>query len=316
MPKLGAHVSAQGGAFQIFARGRQIGAECLQLFTRAPSQWKASPLTPEAIKRFKSERKAYGNPSVIAHDIYLNNLAAADEEIRRRSIETMVEELGRCHQLRIDGLVCHLGAHADGELGLTRYAEAIQEILERTQAQPVPILLETCAGQGTTLGHRLEHLARIIELNAQHPRLGVCVDTCHLFAAGYDLRQRKGYDAFWQLFDDLLGLARLKALHLNDSKKALGSRVDRHDHIGRGAGSRRSFSQDPRCDRDTGAGDDGQGQPGRPESAAPSLPGGPDRPALHPRGGLLGALRLRASRPHAPPEVRAVCMRRIGRAGE
>lgn len=234
MPKLGAHVSAQGGAFQIFARGRQIGAECLQLFTRAPSQWKASPLTPEAIKRFKSERKAYGNPSVIAHDIYLNNLAAADEEIRRRSIETMVEELGRCHQLRIDGLVCHLGAHADGELGLTRYAEAIQEILERTQAQPVPILLETCAGQGTTLGHRLEHLARIIELNAQHPRLGVCVDTCHLFAAGYDLRQRKGYDAFWQLFDDLLGLARLKALHLNDSKKALGSRVDRHDHIGRG----------------------------------------------------------------------------------
>ena len=234
MPKLGAHVSAQGGAFQIFARGHEIGAECLQLFTRAPSQWKASPLTVEAVRRFRQERKAYGNPCVIAHDIYLNNLAAVDEEIRRRSIETMVEEIGRCHQLGIDGLVCHLGAHADGDLGLRRYAEAVKEILERTGEQPVPILLETCAGQGTTLGHRLEHLARIIALNDSHGRLGVCVDTCHLFAAGYDLRKRKGYDAFWQLFDSTLGLARLQALHLNDSKKPLGSRVDRHHHIGQG----------------------------------------------------------------------------------
>jgi deoxyribonuclease-4 len=234
MPKLGAHVSAQGGAFQIFARGQAIGAECLQLFTRAPSQWKAAPLTEAAVARFKSERKAHGNPSVIAHDIYLNNLAAADDVIRRRSIETMVEEVGRCHQLGIDGLVCHLGAHADGELGLHRYSEAMAEIFERTVAQPLPILLETCAGQGTTLGHQLEHLARIIALNGGDGRLGVCVDTCHLFAAGYDLRKRQDYDAFWRSFDDLIGLDRLKALHLNDSKKALGSRVDRHDHIGLG----------------------------------------------------------------------------------
>jgi deoxyribonuclease-4 len=234
MPKLGAHVSAQGGAYQIFARGHQIGAECLQLFTRAPSQWRAAPLTPEAVARFKSERKTHGNPSVIAHDIYLNNLAAVDEEIRRRSIETVVEEVGRCHQLGIDGLVCHLGAHANGELGLRRYSDALAEIFDRTESQPLPILLETCAGQGTTLGHQLDHLARIIALNGGHRRLGVCVDTCHLFAAGYDLRQRKLYDAFWQTFDEVLGLDRLKALHLNDSKKPLGSRVDRHDHIGLG----------------------------------------------------------------------------------
>jgi deoxyribonuclease-4 len=186
------------------------------------------------VARFKSERKAYGNPLVIAHDIYLNNLAAVDESIRRRSIETMVEEVGRCHLLGIDGLVCHLGAHADGELGLRRYSDALAEIFDRTEAQPLPILLETCAGQGTTLGHQLEHLATVIALNSGHQRLGVCVDTCHLFAAGYDLRQRKLYDAFWQAFDEVLGLDRLKALHLNDSKKTLGSRVDRHDHIGLG----------------------------------------------------------------------------------
>lgn len=234
MPKLGAHVSAQGGAFQIFARGQALGAECLQLFTRAPSQWKAVPLTEEAVARFKTERKAHGNPSVIAHDIYLNNLAAADETIRRRSIETMVEEVGRCYSLGVDGLVCHLGAHADGPLGLRRYSEAMAEIFDRTGDRPLPILLETCAGQGTTLGHQLEHLAQIIALNGGSPRLGVCVDTCHLFAAGYDLRSRRLYDAFWRAFDDILGLDRLKALHLNDSKKALGSRVDRHDHIGLG----------------------------------------------------------------------------------
>lgn len=234
MPKLGAHVSAAGGAYKIFARGAEIGAECLQLFTRAPSQWNAAPLTPEGIALFRKERKAHGNPSVIAHDIYLNNLAGADEQIRRRSIETMVEEVGRCHALGIDGLVCHLGAHADLETGLKLYSEALLEIFSRTEGEPLPILLETCAGQGTTLGHRLEHIASILDLTGAHPRIGVCVDTCHVFAAGYDLRKKAGYDEFWQTFDSLLGLDRLKALHLNDSKKALGTRVDRHDHIGAG----------------------------------------------------------------------------------
>lgn len=234
MPKLGAHVSAAGGAHKIFARGADIGAECLQLFTRAPSQWRAAPLTPEGIALFRKERKAHGNPSVIAHDIYLNNLAAANAEVRRRSIETMVEEVERCHLLGIDGLVCHLGAHADLEVGLKLYADALGEIFHRTEEHPLPVLLETCAGQGTTLGHRLEHIARILELTDAHPRIGVCVDTCHVFAAGYDLRKKAGYDGFWGSFDQLIGLERLKALHLNDSKKALGTRVDRHDHIGAG----------------------------------------------------------------------------------
>lgn len=234
MLKLGAHVSAAGGAHKIFARGREIGAECLQLFTRAPSQWKAPALTAEGIARFKEERRAHGDPPVLAHDIYLNNLAAADSDIRERSLATVVEEIGRCHQLGIDGLVCHLGAHAEQDVGLRLYSEAIAQILARTDETPVPILLETCAGQGTTLGHKLEHLASIIDFNQGHPRLGVCVDTCHLHAAGYDLRKRKDYDIFWRQFDQVLGLPRLQALHLNDSKKPLGSRVDRHDHIGQG----------------------------------------------------------------------------------
>jgi len=233
--KIGAHVSAAGGAHKIFERGEAIGCECLQLFTRPPSRWKAAELKPEMVEKFRETRESYPPQSVIAHDIYLNNLAAEKEEVRRRSIETMVEELGRCYQLGIDGLVCHIGAHKQGpEVGVPRYAEAVKEILERTEDTPTPILLETCAGQGSCLGHQLSHLAEIIELNEGSSRLGVCVDTCHIFVAGYDLRGTDGYEAFWAEFETVLGLDRLKAFHLNDSKKGLGSRVDRHDHIGEG----------------------------------------------------------------------------------
>jgi len=172
---------------------------------------------------------------VIAHDIYLNNLAAENDEVRERSIATMIEELERCHQLGIDGLVCHIGSHKAGpEVGIPRYAEAVQKILTATRDTPTPILLETCAGQGTCLGHQLEHLGQIIDLNKGHERLGVCVDTCHIFVAGYNLGSEALYHEFWSHFDRVIGLDRLKALHLNDSKKPLGSRVDRHDHIGEG----------------------------------------------------------------------------------
>lgn len=251
MLKIGAHVSASGGAHKIFSRGDEIGCECWQLFTRAPSQWKANPLTEEDVARFRSEREARGEPSVIAHDIYLNNLAAADDKIRRRSIKTMVEEVERCHALGLDGLVCHLGSHPDPEAGVRRYASAIKTILKRTEGSPTPILLETCAGQGNCLGHRLEHLAEVIRRNDGHPRLGVCVDTCHIFVAGYDLRSLELYEAFWSRFEDLIGLDRLKAFHLNDSKKPLGSRVDRHDHIAEGEIGESTFEfllQDPRFD--------------------------------------------------------------------
>lgn len=235
MLKIGAHVSASGGAHKIFQRGAELGCECLQLFTRAPSQWKAKPLTDEQAALFRTEREAHGSIPVIAHDIYLNNLAAEDDKIRRRSIKTMVEEVERCHQLGVDGLVCHLGSHAGGaKPGLRRYASAIKTILRRTEKTPTPILLETCAGQGNCLGHQLEHLGEVIKRNDSHPRLGVCVDTCHIFVAGYDLRERITYETFWDTFEQAIGLDRLRAFHLNDSKKPLGSRVDRHDHIAQG----------------------------------------------------------------------------------
>ncbi|MCA9775711.1 MAG: deoxyribonuclease IV [Candidatus Eremiobacteraeota bacterium] len=235
MMKIGAHVSASGGAHHIFQRGAELECECLQLFTRAPSQWKAKPLTEEQVELFLSERALHGNPSVIAHDIYLNNLAAEEDRIRRRSIKTMVEEVTRCHQLGIDGLVCHLGSHPGGSKpGIRRYASAIKTILSKTEGAPTPILLETCAGQGNCLGHQLEDIAEVIRRNDGHPRLGVCVDTCHIFVAGYDLRSLDQYQTFWERFDALIGLPRLKAFHLNDSKKPLGSRVDRHDHIAEG----------------------------------------------------------------------------------
>ena len=195
MLKIGAHVSASGGAHKIFQRGAELGCECLQLFTRAPSQWKAKPLTDEQAALFRTEREAHGSIPVIAHDIYLNNLAAEDDKIRRRSIKT---------------------------------------ILRRTEKTPTPILLETCAGQGNCLGHQLEHLGEVIKRNDSHPRLGVCVDTCHIFVAGYDLRERITYETFWDTFEQAIGLDRLRAFHLNDSKKPLGSRVDRHDHIAQG----------------------------------------------------------------------------------
>lgn len=244
MLKLGAHVSAAGGHHKIFTRGEELGCECLQLFTRAPSRWQANPLKPKQVEKFREARLQHGNPSVIAHDIYLNNLASAKDDIRRRSIETMVEELGRCHELGLDGLVCHIGSHPEGpETGVPLYAEAIREILDRSEDAPTPILLETCAGQGTCLGHTLEQLAEIIELNQGHPRLGVCVDTCHIFVAGYEIRKKRAYQSFWKQFRELIGMKRLKALHLNDSKKPLASRVDRHDHIGEGEIGEFPFTQ-------------------------------------------------------------------------
>ena len=170
--KIGAHVSASGGAHKIFQRGTELGCECLQLFTRAPSQWKAKPLTDDQIELFRSERIAHGSQSVIAHDIYLNNLAAEDDKIRRRSIKTMVEEVTRCHQLGVDGLVCHLGSHPGGpKPGIRRYASAVKTILARTETTPTPILLETCAGQGNCLGHQLEEIAEVIRRSSPTRRL-------------------------------------------------------------------------------------------------------------------------------------------------
>ncbi len=236
-PRLGAHMSIAGGACNALARGRAIGADAVQLFTKNASQWKAKPLTDEDIARFEAARAeaGYSADVLIVHDSYLINLASPDDALWEKSLAAFGEELDRAGALGIPYLVTHAGAHigTGEEAGLARIAAGIDKVLDTRPAGPL-ILLETTAGQGTCLCYRFEQIARVIEATRYPERIGVCLDTCHVYAAGYDLADPIAYEAMIYDFDRLIGLDRLKALHLNDSKKGLGSRVDRHEHIGKG----------------------------------------------------------------------------------
>jgi deoxyribonuclease-4 len=232
---LGAHVSTAGGTHLAPERAHAIGATVLQIFTKQAQRWAERACMDDECIAF---RRALAPTSVrvtMAHDSYLINLASPDETLRRRSIESFVAELQRCEALGLDILVSHPGNHmGDIESGLHRNADAILESLERVPGRCV-LALEATAGSGTSLGARFEELARMIELvpEPHRSRLGVCADTCHLFAAGYDLV--KDFDGVWRRFDDVVGRGRLRALHLNDSMAPLGSRRDRHALIGEGA---------------------------------------------------------------------------------
>lgn len=230
---LGAQMSIAGGVDKALLRGWKLGCETIQIFTKNSRQWRARPLDEEEIERFRLNREKTGIAPIIAHDSYLINLGSPKEDLWRRSVAAFVEELARCEALGIPYLVAHPGSHrgAGERAGLRRVADALEEIRARTEGFQVQVLLENTAGQGTSLGYRFEHLARLVENNG---RLGICFDTCHALAAGYELRTREGYEGTFQELDELLGLHRLKVLHLNDSKGDLGSRVDRHEHIGRG----------------------------------------------------------------------------------
>jgi deoxyribonuclease-4 len=231
---LGAHVSIAGGVSRAFQRAADIGATAMQVFTKNANRWQASPLPAKEIKAFAAAWQNSDVASVIAHDSYLINLAAPEGENRNRSVSAFIDEMERCAQLGIGGLVMHPGAHLDAgeEIGLQRIAEALRSIFAAAPQQ-VTILLENTAGQGSYLGHRFEHLAAIMEQVPQG-RFGVCLDTCHAFAAGYDLSSAEGYQTVMEECQRLIGLERIAAFHLNDSQKARGSRVDRHAHIGQG----------------------------------------------------------------------------------
>lgn len=251
-PLLGAHISAAGGHERAFARARKLGADCLQIFTRAPSAWRGKAIGETQAARFRQARREAGDPPVLAHDLYLTNLASVDPVVYGKSVDSLSEELARCHALGLDALVLHQGAHLGQgeEAGLERFARGLREVMKRSP--PLRLLLETTAGQGTCLGHKFEHLARILELLDGDERVGVCLDTCHVWAAGYDLRTARGYERTWRAFDRLIGLDRLGALHLNDSQKGLGSRLDRHANIGQGELGRKAFGRlvtDPRLQR-------------------------------------------------------------------
>jgi deoxyribonuclease-4 len=238
----GSHLSIAGGMHNALLEAELLGMDTVQVFTKNQQQWKCKPLAADAVAEWKSNRKRLKFRRTVSHDSYLINLASPDDRLWQASIDLFIEELSRCAALEIPLLVTHPGAHmgCGEEAGLSRVAAALDRAIESAPADHVITCLEITAGQGSSLGYKLEHLAEIISRSKHPRRLGVCLDTAHLFAAGYDFRGRR-YARFRKQLDSILGLKTVKALHLNDSKKDLGSRVDRHEHIGHGKIGREGF---------------------------------------------------------------------------
>ena len=236
MPLFGAHMSIAGGLHQAILIAQKHRCQAVQLFTKSCQQWKARELTAEEIVTFRRTFRKSGVRLAMAHDCYLINLASPQKELYRQSVEAFIVEYMRAEQLGLRYLVTHPGSHIDSgeEAGLARVAQALDEVHGRCPRYRVQVLLEVTAGQGSNLGHRFEHLAKILSLVKEPNRIGVCLDTCHVFAAGYALSPQHEYQATMRAFDRTIGLKRLRAFHLNDSQKPLDSRVDRHAHIGRG----------------------------------------------------------------------------------
>lgn len=254
MPLLGTHVSVSGGLQTAFERAARAGCTTMQLFVKNANQWKAKPLTDAEIGAFRAAALPSPVRPVIAHAAYLINLCAVAPGVREKSRAALEDELQRCEALGIHALVFHPGAHvgAGEEAGIRCIAESLNVIHERTRDFHVRTALETTAGQGTTLGYRFEQLRAIIDLVEDRPRMAVCMDTCHMFTAGYPIHTPEGWQAAMKEFDETIGLDRLVAVHVNDSKKAFGSRLDRHEHIGKGEiglEGFRSLMNDPRLEQ-------------------------------------------------------------------
>lgn len=248
---LGAHVPTAGGLHHAPAHGRDIGATAIQVFTRNQRQWAARPLADEETGAFRSAVEASGVRAVMSHASYLINLASPDAALSERGREAFRTEMARCHALGIPSLVFHPGAHlgAGVEAGLRAVAKGLDDALAAHRRAGVMPLLEITAGQGSCVGHRFEHLAEILARVKSPERVGVCLDTCHLYAAGYDIASPRGYERTLEEFDRVVGLSKLRAMHLNDARKPLGSRVDRHAPIGEGFLGLRTFRRvlaDPR----------------------------------------------------------------------
>jgi deoxyribonuclease IV len=232
---LGAHEAIAGGVSTAFGRAEADGADCVQIFTRNTRSWAAKPLEDGEVERFHGEARRTRLP-VAAHSTYLINCAATDPTLRKKSWDALADELDRCERLGIPALIFHPGSHEDVETGTKLVAEAMEQAIDRVPGK-ARLLVETTAGQGSSLGWRFEQVAAIRAAipSPARRRTGVCVDTCHLHAAGYDLLTEEGYQRTLSELDQVVGLANVRAFHLNDSKKPLGCRVDRHEHIGEGA---------------------------------------------------------------------------------
>jgi len=233
---LGAHVSIAGGLPNAPYNGLKATCDVVQIFTKSSSQWREKRCTPTEVRAFRGAQQETGVRVVAAHDSYLINLASPDRKLFRKSLRALAEEVRRCEMLQIPCIVLHPGCHVgSGETeGLRRVAEALNRLVEARPGASVKFCIENTAGQGTSLGYRFEHLAEVIDRVESQERVAVCLDTCHLFAAGYRFRTRREYGAMFGEFDSVVGMEYLALLHLNDSKGKWGQRIDRHESIGRG----------------------------------------------------------------------------------
>ncbi len=234
---IGAHMSIAGGVSKALIAGVELGCTTIQMFTKNNTQWKAAKLEESEIHKFRELQTNTKIYPVIAHSSYLINLASPIKSQFERSLNAFLEELRRAECLGLSYMVVHPGAHLESTLedGIKRIAEALNILHSRTNGFGVRICLETAAGQGSSVGHKFEHLAAIIDLVDENERLGMCFDTCHVFAAGYDITTKQGYEKTMAQVEAILGVERIKVFHLNDSKKGLNCRVDRHEHVGKGS---------------------------------------------------------------------------------
>ncbi|MCP4727741.1 MAG: deoxyribonuclease IV [bacterium] len=239
----GCHVSAAGGVSKSFQRGVDIGCTAIQIFSKNQKQWNPKPFADEEVPSYHEEQKRTGIGPVIIHDSYLINLCGLNKEVLEKSRKAFGDEIYRADMLKAPYIVFHPGAHGgEGEdSGIKMIAESLNIVIDKFPDSKTKLLLETTAGQGTGIGHRFEQLRRIIDLVEENDRIGICLDTCHVFAAGYDIRTEKTYEAVIKEFDDVLTLDLLKVIHVNDSKRELGSRVDRHENLGDGEIGRKAF---------------------------------------------------------------------------
>ena len=248
---IGSHMSIAGGTFNAILYAEKVDCTCVQLFVKSSNQWRAKPLEDDEVERFHAERKRTGISPAVAHSSYLINVGSPDPALFEKSREALGIEYDRCDRLGIEHLVFHPGAHTgDGaEKAIVRIAKAMDWVLSKNKTSKTMLLLETTAGAGSHLGSTFEELKAILDRLDHGDRAAVCLDTCHVFSAGYDIRSESGYKTTMKKFDDVLGIDRLKAIHCNDSKFDLGTHKDRHEHIGKGLIGKDAFGfimRDPR----------------------------------------------------------------------
>lgn len=236
-PRFGSHMTIAGGYFRAVEEAAEAGCDCVQLFTKNNNQWAGKPITEAEVARFREELASRGIVEPLSHASYLINLASPDPALRQKSIDAMVVELQRAATLGIACVVVHPGAFTTSSEaeGIAAVIESLHSVLRATAGLETVVLLENTAGQGSCLGWDLAHLEQMLEGVDRDPRVGVCIDTCHAFAAGYDLTDESAFADFASQLEAKIGIGSIRALHLNDSRKGLGSRVDRHEHIGEGA---------------------------------------------------------------------------------